>query len=418
VFARIARRWWVIVVAVFLAVVVAFVYLLTTPATYTATLVLAPDQRLGVGGSGNVPPDEFLAAQRDLILSPRVIASAITSLDASARAGGAASDKSLRDALRVNVSPGEQLEVVHLDSSDPQPAARILDAVGEAYLKARAEGQSSAAGAVAELRSQRDQRVAQRAGAEKALSDFRVAANVSGTDADKTAVARLAQLNAALTAAQLELTNANAAAQAAQALLADPQKIQQVVEANRSRGIFAALDQQKNQLESQLSTAQDLLERQRRSMSPTHPRVVETQQTITQVKAKLAGLDVQYADRYRTYLQEQQLTGQNKVDGLKKLIEEQSGQMKDYTAKAAKLAELEADLKRADAALAEVDAKLRDLAAGNASASGAAPTMRIVQPPQTPAHPSHPDRRRVLCTALLVGLIAGLFLAAIGKSSK
>src|SRR5205809_1925605 len=85
VVSRVARRWWVIAATVLVAVIVGFVYILVTPATYTATCVLAPDQRLAVGaGSANVPPDEFLYAQRDLILSPGVLASAVDALDSAA----------------------------------------------------------------------------------------------------------------------------------------------------------------------------------------------------------------------------------------------------------------------------------------------------------------------------------------------
>src|SRR2546426_1019938 len=80
--ARLARRWWVIVAAVVVTVAIAFVYLIVATPIYTATFVLAPDQRLGAGGgAGNIPPDEFLAAQRELILSSPVLNAALASLD-------------------------------------------------------------------------------------------------------------------------------------------------------------------------------------------------------------------------------------------------------------------------------------------------------------------------------------------------
>src|SRR5439155_23775058 len=75
VVARVARRWWVIAATVLVAVMVGFVYIFVTPRTFTATCVLAPDQRHGGGGGGsaNVPPDEVLYAQRELKLAPDVI---------------------------------------------------------------------------------------------------------------------------------------------------------------------------------------------------------------------------------------------------------------------------------------------------------------------------------------------------------
>src|SRR5439155_1588369 len=246
---------------------------------------------------------------------------------------------------------------------------------------------------------------------------YKTSANLYGTDADKAAITRLDQLAGALTAAQLELTNAAAARDAAQAMLADPQKVAQLIEANRSKGIFAGLDQQKTQVEADLAAAQQLAQRQSQSMSPQHPKVLETQRTITNLKAKLAALEPQYGQVYGAYLEQQRLTAQRKVDELKTLIDEQSKLTKDYAAKSAKLAELEAALKSADAALAEVNGKLRDQAVGNGGGSSP-PALRIVQPAQIPRQPSHPDRVRVLSTALLIGLVAGFFLASIGKSSR
>jgi uncharacterized protein involved in exopolysaccharide biosynthesis len=415
---RIARRWWVIVVAVFIAVVVAFAYLLITPAIYTATCVLAPERRLGGGGPGDLPPDEFLNAQRDLIVSPSALASAVASADTTARASVAASPQSLKDALRVNVSVGEQILVAKLDAPDALAASRALAAVADAYVRAQGDQRTSAVSGLAELKVRRDARAAERAAADKALNDYRATANLSGTDVDKSVAARLEQLNGALTAAQLELTNATAAAQAAQAMLSDPQKIAQTIEANRSKGIFAGLDQQKSHLQSQLDTAQALQQRQKQSMSPQHPKVMETQRQITTLKAQLVELDAKYGQVYNAYLEQQRLTAQRKVDELKGLIDEQSKANKEFTAKTAKLAELEATLKRADTALAEVDGKLRDLAARGGADGGAAPAMRLVQSPQVPKRPSRPDRVAVLSSALIVGLLGGLVLAALGKPSR
>jgi hypothetical protein len=242
--ARIVRRWWVVVGAVFVAVVVAFAYLVITPKIYTATCVLAPERRLGEGGPGNVPPDEFLSAQRQLLLSTKVLGAATGSMDASTRTGPAATPQALHDALRVQVSAGEQTIVVKLDSPDPQAAARTLAAVADAYLRAQGDQRTSTVSGLGELRVQRDTRAAERASAEKALNDFKAAANVSSTEADKAGAARLEQLRAAMTTAQLELTNASAAFDAAKDLLADPQKAAQTIEVNRSYGIFAGLDQQ------------------------------------------------------------------------------------------------------------------------------------------------------------------------------
>ena len=152
-------------------------------------------------------------------------------------------------------------------------------------------------------------------------------------------------------------------------------------------------------------------------MYPQHPKVLQTQKQIDQLQAKLGEMDARYADLYRVDLEQQRLAAQRKVDELKPLVEQQSKLAGDYLGKSAHLAGLEAELKRSDAALVEVDNKLRDLAVSGDGAANA-PMVRIVQPAHAPSRPSSPDRARVLTLALIVGLIGGLALASIGKAKR
>src|SRR5438093_7258085 len=112
-------------------------------------------------------------------------------------------------------------------------------------------------------------------------------------------------------------------------------------------------------------------------------------------------MDRQYADAYRAYVREQQQTAQKKVDELQKLLGDQSQQNKDYASKAAKLAELEEALKRADTAVVDADAKLTEAASDSGGGS-----MKLVQPPTIPFRPSSPQRAQVLLVALTLGVIA------------
>jgi succinoglycan biosynthesis transport protein ExoP len=402
IMSRVARRWWLVVGAVALALVGAIVYLATADTVYSATSVLSMDP---LAGGDKAPPDEFLGSQRELLTSPIVLAAAST----------AAAMPHLRDALTVRLSIGERLLILRVDAADAQSAARGANAVVEAYLKAHSALRSSAATSLSSLMQQRDDLVARRAGAEKALKDFRDSASMTGIAADKPAGARLEQLTQALTAAQLDLANATAAATAAQSMLGDPAKIKQIIEANRSKGIFAGLDQQKTQAETELTQSQALFQRQKETMLPQHPKVLETQRKIEQLQARRAAIDKQYGDVYSAYLDQQRLTAQRKVQELQGLVNDQGALTRDSTAKAAKLAALDADLNRADAAVTEVDRKLRDVAVTGETSAGA---LAVVQAAQPPARPSHPDRNRTLTTALLIGLAGGLLLAGIGKPTR
>src|SRR4051812_48694195 len=90
---RLAQRWWMVAASLVITLILAVTYLLLSTPIYTAMTVLSPERR--VGAVNDVPPDEFLAAQRNLILSKPVLESAITSLDSKTRGAPAASAQAL-----------------------------------------------------------------------------------------------------------------------------------------------------------------------------------------------------------------------------------------------------------------------------------------------------------------------------------
>ena len=243
---------------------------------------------------------------------------------------------------------------------------------------------------------------------EKALLDFKDQANVIGNDADKAAAERLDQLQKALTSAQVEAASAKGTAAAADSLVKDPTQLRQVIEANRSSGIFDLLLQQRNQLQAELAALEPQLQKQKETLLPQHPALLQTQKKIDQVKQKLDALAPQYADIYRTFVRRQQLTAEKKVAELSALVEAQGKEAKAHLANLNKHAELQAQLKNVDVALAEVEKKLADAMKGDAGAGAA---MRVVQPPRTPQKPSSPDARRILFLAGAIGMIVGAALA-------
>src|SRR4029079_7523201 len=138
---------------------------------------------------------------------------------------------------------------------------------------------------------------------------------------DKAAADRLDQLQKALTSAQLEAANAKAAAAAADSLAKNPAQLRDVVGANRPSGVFDLLDKQKNQLQAEIATLEPQLEKQKETLLPQHPALVQTQKKIDQSKQKLDALAAQYADAYRSYVQRQKLTAEKKVQELSLLVD-------------------------------------------------------------------------------------------------
>ncbi|MEO6435611.1 MAG: Wzz/FepE/Etk N-terminal domain-containing protein [Tepidisphaeraceae bacterium] len=398
---RVARRWWVIAVCVALALVVAGAYLAIATPVYRASVLLASGY--GANATGTIPPDEFLAAQRAVILSAEVIAAGL-------RAAPQLTD--LRSAMRVRTSKGDGSIMVSVEASDPEQTARAANALAEAYLEARGGKHAIAAKGLTELSRTREQRTAERDAAEKALADFRASTGTASTEGDKVAAARLKQLFAALSAAELEAANAKAASAAAPAMSDDAKRAAAVIESNRPSGIFAGLDQQRAQVAEELRQLEAQHERQRQTMLAQHPVVVATQRRIDTLKAQRDTFDAKYADVYRAYLEQQLRSAQRKVLEMQILVTEQQGLTKTSAANAVRMAELESALKQADAAAGEADKKLRD-AMLDADASGL--EVKLAQPAQPPRRPVRPDRSTVLLLAIALGAGVGLCIVTLAS---
>ncbi|MEA2736564.1 MAG: hypothetical protein QOE14_3015 [Humisphaera sp.] len=399
---KIAGRWWLVAICLAIGIVASLIYLVTAPKVYTATCVLSAELDHTGTPAGDVAPDDFLYQQRDLIKSAPVLASAATAMITS--------DGHVRSALDVSVAKGEGVVTIAYSASAPDEAARGANAIADAYLRTRSQQQTSTTSGLTDLTKQRDRLTADRTTKESANRAFRDTTGTAGSDAERAAAARIAQLQQAVTAAEVEAANASAAAAAGKEALADPQQIRPLIQANRNKGIFDRLEAQRTAVESELAQLEPQLEKQRQSMLPQHPVLVATKRKVDQLKAKLDELDTQYAGIYAAHLEQQRTTAQKRVEELKQLVGEQSETAKGFTARAAKLAEMDAELKKVDAAIAEVDQKIREVTVG--AGASAAPTVKVVVSAQPPRRPSRPDRNRTMLTAAAIGLIAGLALAA------
>jgi uncharacterized protein involved in exopolysaccharide biosynthesis len=405
---KVVRRWWLVAVCIGLGVVGAFAFFAASTKVYTARCVLMAELPPGAGGAatpaGDVAPDDFLFAQRDVIRSTPVLAAAATAMITS--------DAHVRDALEVGVSKGEGVLTIAYNAAAPDQAALGANAIADAYLRTRARQQTSATSGLAALTKQRDELTAQRTQRETELRDYRQqTAGGAGSDADRAAAGRVEQLQQAMTAAEAQVAAAAAEVAAAKELASDTEKLRAVVASKRGAGIFDRLDQQRAALESELAQLQKQQEKQRETMLAEHPVVIATRRKIEQATSNLAELEKQYAVVYAEHVDQQRSIAQQRVDELRQRIGQQSAQAKDSVAAAAKVAAMEADLKKIDAATAEVDAKIRD--ATLTSGASAAPTVKVVVPAEAPRRATHPDRDRTIAAGVAIGLLAGLTLAAL-----
>ena len=404
--AAVASKWWVVAAAVALALLAAILWCAAATPLYTSTVVFAVEHTRPPSAK-DLPPDEFLAAQRELFLSEPVLAAAATP-------GTPPPVRQLRDQLAIHTDKGQGTMTVSLSAPRGEQAAMTLNALASAYLKAAGQQQQASADSLGDLSANRDRMEATRAAAEKALNDFRTSAKIAAGDADQAAASQLQQLKAALATAQADASKAKTEYDAAAPLLADPTKAEQLVASKRSSGIFDAIDQERAIIRKELDALEPTLAQQRQTLLPQHPALQQTQRKVDALTARLAEIDKQYPQAYRAYLEHQRDSAQHKADELKALVDEQENRSKTSTAQRDQLAQLEARLKEAEAALSEADKKLRGRISGS---DASAAVMRLAQPPTVPTHPSSPDRARVMAMCGVGGMVAGLALALVlGKA--
>ncbi len=369
-------RLWRVPLVTLLCLVAGAAYVARVKAVYTATAILS---------IRNLD----LQQQRDLIRS--------------AAAGIADPTEKLSSPLRVEIVPESNLIRLSFDAADPKLAAQGVNGVIDAYINR----QPATAPISRRLDPVAAKLVDEQLRRRTELGDFKKDNPALSPDQQKTASERVAALDDAVTAAQIEATAAKSALDATLPMLQDQAKAQNLVDANRSKGIFESLDRETNVIRTELSGAQEILDQQKKTMLPQNPSRITTEKQVQEIHDRLTAQQKRYVDVYRTVLEQQWQTGLRKREDLQRAADQQREELRSMTSKMSRLRELETDLNDANAAVARVTGEPAD--AGSVQAEH----VQIMQAAQVPARPSWPDRTRVMWAALGCGVFIGLLASLI-----
>src|SRR6185437_15270741 len=204
-------RWWVIFICLAVCMIAAGIYLAVATPIYQVTSLVMVERNRPVSKT-DLPPDEFLSAQKSLLLSLP-----------------GAKDQ----ALDVVTDKGEGTITITAESEHPRTSAIALANLTNAYLQASGGQQTSVAQKLTNLAAQRDKCAAELKAREAALEEFKKHSNLTGTAADSVLTARRDQLAQTLAAAQTEAAAAKAAADTAATLPTDPAKLAPILDSAR-----------------------------------------------------------------------------------------------------------------------------------------------------------------------------------------
>jgi exopolysaccharide transport family protein len=305
----------------------------------------------------------------------------------------------LRDALDVTRVGRTYVLQVQLTSQDKEKAARIANAVADAFIVDQLEARFDAARRASTWLSERLQALREDLRkSEEAVEKFRSQNNLVSTSTGTVNEQQLSEINASLVTARAEAAEKQAKYQQAQRIIAEGGNIQAVPDVVRSTVIVNLRAQQAEVTRREA----DLVSR----YGERHPLVVN-------VRAERREIDRQISaevNRIITNLKNDYDVAQSRVDSLTQSVAIVSGQTGSDNALAVRLRELERDA-TANRTLYESFLGQSKLAAEQSTFE--AREARIITPATTPIAPSFPRKSLFLAIAGVFGLAFGIGLAGL-----
>lgn len=411
-FVRALRHRWILFTAILLAVtalVAAVSFLLPTRYTAEATLRIEPNPRstAQIGDNAGGPPDQALIeTEVNLIRSRAVLATALEEFDTTEQVAIVRPDRpmtpeSFREAaieaagkaIEVQREGPSYLVTIAASLSDADLAARLSNAVAQAYLDQRHSNSESTGGEqlanietqIAEVRGKLDD-------AERAAADYRASRGiVSDASSGTITQQQIAPISMQLATAEAQAAEAAARLDAARREIA-------------GGGIEALSENLRSDVVTELQKQRAEIMRERGEIvtryGPNHPSMIEADQKLADINSQLRAEAMRIENNLAANAQS---TAASAASLRGKLNELRGRQASD--ARQSVTAE---GLEREALAQREAYQELTQAAQyARQLQQGAIPAGAIVQKAVTPKDPSFPNRPLFVVLGALVGGLLG-----------
>ena len=412
------RRRWVVLLACVMSLAAGFAYLSRATPLYTSTSRLYVEQkgpRIISDSEGVMTHSyNYLYTQAELVKSTPILAGAIEGPDIRGlRSFGNATNRIgyLKSALNVTVGKKDEIISVSLESPYPEEAAKVINAVVDAYVTYHGTQKRDTAGEVLKiLQKEKSKRDGELTAKLKAMLDFRQE-NVGLAYESKGGniiVERLGRLSNALTAAQLETTDAEATYEATKAMMAAPAQMKQLVEARRATGSYNSGYGEDARLRSELSRLQLHLVDLRREVTDTHPTFIVIQEKIGEVERRLCELEKLFAQAELAVAAERLRAARQKEAQIAAFLEKQCEEAKGLNTQIAEFTLLQSDWEQTKKLCDILDDRIKEI---NVTEDTGALNITILEVAKPGDTPTSPRKTRTMAMALALGLMLGVGLA-------
>ncbi len=412
------RRRWTMLVTTILALAAGFVYLQRATPQYTSTSRLYVEQEglppLETTGSGTVRPwTNYLYTQAELIRRTETLSTALAS-PAMGHLQTFADVSNPIAALRkgINVVVGKKDEIINVSFTSPSAdeAASIVNTVVDAYITAHNHRKRNTSAEVVTLLKEEkvksDLELSEKLGAMAAF-ELQHENLAYGTSRESNIIlAKLAQLNAELTAAQLATVDSRSYHEAVQKMASDSSALRQFVETQR-RGVYIASANEGIVLRAELLRVRRNRADSLQELKPHAPQIAALDAEIERFELQIADLDKTFAESVVVAAQERSLEAQARERNLETLFEEQRQEAVELNNQLVQYAILQSDYERTKSFSDILDDRIRVISVDPQVASL---NVEIIEVAEPATDPSEPQKARTMGLALCLGLFAGVGL--------
>ena len=317
----------------------------------------------------------------------------------------------LKGHLKVDIGKRDDIITITCASPYPDEAAFLVNSIVDSYITYQSTFKHTTSNEILKIlqreKAKRDQELQEK---RQALLEFTRNHGTVSLDNEQDAIImkRLGRLSEALTEAQLEMVQAKAEYDSANALLSNPEQIRQLVQSQGPEGESLSSDSKQQQLYEELQQLQSQLETLMREVTVNHPNRQDIEIRIARLKRLVAEQEYKFAQAYCGILVQRWVTAMEKEAQIRSALEEQEQQALNFNAQAAEFAVLQSDLERAEKLSDILHNRIKEI---NVTEDAEVLNINILEVAQAAAAPSSPQKNRTMALALVLGLILGVTFA-------
>ncbi len=414
-------RKWAAIATVALCLAGGFAYLVKATPIFTSTSRLYVEQSgpkiISEAEGVMTQSKNYLYTQCELLTSTPILASALEKPGIRRMKTFGEVDNPLaylKKLLEVEVGKKDDIISASLDSPYPKEAANIVNAVVESYVTYHSTRKRSTAAEVLRiLQKEKSKRDVELASKLKEMLEFKKASGALSFENDQgnIVIQRLAKLSDALTTAQLETISAKVDDEAAKAMVDDPAKIRQLVEARHAGGVYISAGSRDDaELRQELRLTRQRVSELARDYSEQHPGLQAAKARVSQLEEDLAEAEKQFAEAYAAAAGQRYIMTQKREQQLQKSYDDQQELAQEANVKGAEFAMLQSALERTEKLCDILDSRIKEI---NVTEDTGALNISILEVAKAADDPSKPRKARTMAIALVLGLMLGVGLSLV-----